>query len=459
MINLKEMFSNDKSPINAEKTQKTNKALLFLAGFVVLALLMFILGDDKDKKKKGTYNVINETQAAQTAWVGTAAADVKETKSSVNSMETDIKRLNDQNSELRKALNDMKKEREQQQKVFEQEIKKLTTDIQSGKIAPPQQGAKTIEKEASENEADGNNGNEDLYMKFPAPATPKIKPGEVGLSQFGVVPAIEETIETRYTPIESSLTFTNIQKPKKEKEVAKKKERHLIPTGSIIQAVLLSGIDAPTMTAAKSSPLPVLMKVNDLSILPNRWGYNVNECFLLGEGYGDLTAERAYIRINTLSCITDKGEHIDMPFKGNATGEDGKLGLRGEVVTKQSALLARSIIAGFLSGVGEAFDTQYDITTQNWGGGTTTSRQTMDAGEVATAGLARGFSQAANKLADFYLKMADQVAPVIEIEAGREVKIITTELHELNTLQEVDRVEEAKKAKDLESRNKKADEE
>lgn len=457
-MNLKDMFSNDKSPINAEKNQKTNKILLFVAAFIVLALLMFILGDDKGKSKKGSFNVINETQAAQTTWVGTAAADVKEAKSSVNSMESDIKRLNDQNSDLRKAVNDMKKEREQQQKVFEQELKKLTTDIQSGKIAPPQQEVKVAEKEASKKEAD-NDGEEDLYMKFPAPNAPKIKPGEVGLSQFGVVPAIEETIETRYTPIESSLTFTNVQKPKKEKEVAKKKERHLIPTGSIIQAVLLSGIDAPTMTAAKSSPLPVLMKVNDLSILPNRWGYNVNECFLLGEGYGDLTAERAYIRVNTLSCITDKGEHIDMPFKGNATGEDGKLGLRGEVVTKQSALLARSIIAGFLSGVGEAFDSQYDITTQNWGGGTTTSRQTMDAGEVATAGLARGFSQAANKLADFYLKMADQVAPVIEIEAGREVKIITTELHELNTLQEADRAEAEKKAKDLESRNKKADEE
>ncbi|EJH1062141.1 TraB/VirB10 family protein, partial [Campylobacter jejuni] len=149
-----------------------------------------------------------------------------------------------------------------------------------------------------------------------------------------------------------------------------------------------------------------------------------------------LTSERAYIRVNNISCVTNKGQKIDMAMKGAATGEDGKLGLRGEVVTKQGALLARTLIAGFLQGVGEGFANQNQIVTQNGFGGTTTTNSDMSASATLQAGAFKGLSKSAEKLADFYLKMADQVSPVIEIAAGREINIITTATLELKTLEE-----------------------
>ena len=53
------------------------------------------------------------------------------------------------------------------------------------------------------------------------------------------------------------------------------------------------------MTQAKTNPLPVLMRVVDTSVLPNSWQYDIKDCFITGEGYGDLTSESAYIRTNT----------------------------------------------------------------------------------------------------------------------------------------------------------------
>ena len=74
-------------------------------------------------------------------------------------------------------------------------------------------------------------------------------------------------------------------KKKDEEEVIKtiKEKKEFLPTGSITKVTLLSGFDAPTMSAAKTNPLPILMKITDLSILPNRYKYDMRECFAVGE--------------------------------------------------------------------------------------------------------------------------------------------------------------------------------
>ena len=109
-------------------------------------------------------------------------------------------------------------------------------------------------------------------------------------------------------------------------------------------------------------------------------------------------------------------------------------------ITKQGALLARTLIAGFLQGVGESFG-QQDTTTIVSGSGTTTVPLDQTANEAFQQGLFQGLSDSAEKLADFYLKMADQISPVIEISAGREITVITTDLTEIKSIEE-----EAKKS-------------
>lgn len=194
------------------------------------------------------------------------------------------------------------------------------------------------------------------------------------------------------------------------------------------------------------------MRVVDTSILPNSWQYDIKDCFIVGEGYGDLTSERAYIRTNTLSCLTNDSKHIDMDFKGAVTGEDGKVGLKGVVVTKQGAILARTLVAGFLQGVGDAFGKQTQTIVGP--GGSVSIPLDQKASEALQSGMFQGLSSSASRLADFYLKMADQISPVIEISAGREINIIMTERIVLKTLEEELKDNDSKSNVNINKQNK-----
>lgn len=418
-------FSNDIN--NLEKRQKSNKILISSSIIVILFIFMLLLDNDKKvpQENAGDFKIVNSDEMAKTKWVGEASSDLGLTKKSVDEV------LN-KNNKLEKEIDELRK-------IVSEAVKNQNKINENNTI-----NEMPLNNTNLENKNTNQNNIERLYQDFPKPSIEENNETFDILNSklpTGKVPELEQIEQTRYTPLTDSLNFTNIAKPEVKEEKEKKTKRHIIPTGSIVKAVLLSGMDAPTMTQAKTEPLPVLMKVTELSILPNSYAYDIQDCFLMGEGYGDLTSERAYIRVNNISCVTNKGQKIDMAMKGAATGEDGKLGLRGEVVTKQGALLARTLIAGFLQGVGESFANKNQIVTQNGFGGTTTTNGTMNAGESLQAGAFEGLSKSAEKLADFYLKMADQVTPVIEISAGREVNIITTATLELKTLEEQDKDE------------------
>ncbi len=132
-----------------------------------------------------------------------------------------------------------------------------------------------------------------------------------------------------------------------------------LTAGSILSGQLITGLDVPTGQGARREPYPVLIRIKASAILPNRYRTNVRECFVLASGYGDLSSERAYLRSETLSCIfkhQDKEQVIERPLEGYIAGEDGKAGLRGRLVSKQGQVMAKAAMAGFLSGVSEAFD-------------------------------------------------------------------------------------------------------
>ncbi|PIV81625.1 conjugal transfer protein TraB, partial [bacterium CG17_big_fil_post_rev_8_21_14_2_50_64_8] len=44
--------------------------------------------------------------------------------------------------------------------------------------------------------------------------------------------------------------------------------------------------------------------------------------------------ERAQLRTETLSCVREDGRVIEAELEGYAVGEDGKVGMRGRLVSK-----------------------------------------------------------------------------------------------------------------------------
>ena len=195
-----------------------------------------------------------------------------------------------------------------------------------------------------------------------------------------------------------------------------------VPSGSFMRAVLLGGLDAPTGGQAQNNPWPVLLRVQDNAFLPNRYRAKVKECFLLGSGYGDISSERAYLRLESLSCVLNNGEVIDTPAKGYVVGEDGKAGMRGRLISKQGQVLANALMTGIISGIGHGLQ-QSAMSYSTSALGTV---GTVDAGKEFQAGIGAGVGRALDRLSQYYIDLAEKMFPVIEVDAGRVVDVVLT---------------------------------
>lgn len=194
-----------------------------------------------------------------------------------------------------------------------------------------------------------------------------------------------------------------------------------IPAGTFFRVVLLGGVDAPTGgDAQNANPHPILMRVADRAQLPNLFKYNFKECFVTASAYGDISSERAYARTERLSCVGSDGKALDMPIKGYIAGEDGKTGIRGTVVTKQGQIIANALLAGIISGAGKGVAESYKTTSTSVFGTTSSTK----AGDEYKSGIADGVGSAMDRIAQYYIKLADKTFPVVEINAGRELDVV-----------------------------------
>ena len=200
-----------------------------------------------------------------------------------------------------------------------------------------------------------------------------------------------------------------------------------IPAGSLISGYLLNGLDAPTGTHARKEPFPVLVRVKEEAILPNRYRADLRECFLIASGYGDLSAERAYIRAEVFSCIRSDGGVIEVPLDAYAVGEDGKLGLRGRIIDKQGQLMAESLAAGFAKGFSSLFSRIQVPVLMNGGQGNLSSSvpfQSAFSEAAAEGAVLKGTGSALDRLANYYMDMAENLFPVVEIDVTRRIEFV-----------------------------------
>ncbi|KAB7884668.1 TraB/VirB10 family protein [Poseidonibacter ostreae] len=411
------------NPNTAKKNQKLVKFVLFGAAFVVLIGIIFLLTNDPKrqeyvqqqevKTKLEASKLVDENDTVKTKWINDVSGDID-----ISRMDT--QKIIKDNEILKKEIEGLKRLFLSNNGKTKKENKKLLKDTEntvskdSNKM-PSREYFGMPKTKSKDLDSSG------LFSDFPKPFVEK--------STF--VPTKKAT--KTYVKLSQALVVKEIKEDEVFEEDEKSKKKEIIdylPTGTISKVTLLNGFDAPTMSKAKTNPIPLLMKINDLSILPNKFDYDLKECFVMGEGYGDLSSERVYIRTNNISCVSKTGRTIDMPFKAMVTGEDGKAGLRGRVVSKQGAILARTIIASFVSSVGTAFGNQgqtiIDSISAATGSTTQTTANSSSSSDSFKAGLYKGLESGSNKLADFYLKLADQVFPVIEIDANRNAELIST---------------------------------
>lgn len=210
-----------------------------------------------------------------------------------------------------------------------------------------------------------------------------------------------------------------------KQEVSVEEESVYMPSGSILTGVMLNGLDAPTGQGARRDPFPATLRIQKEAVLPNRFQADVKECFMIVSGYGDLSSERAYLRGETISCIREDGGVIEAKLNSYVVGEDGKAGVRGRLVSKQGQIIAKSLMAGFMGGMASAFDVNPVPVLNTAPDGRTQYQRTLSDDMMQGAAM-KGASTALDRVAKFYIDMAESMFPVIEIDAGRQVDVIVT---------------------------------
>lgn len=192
---------------------------------------------------------------------------------------------------------------------------------------------------------------------------------------------------------------------------------------SFTRGILLGGLDAPTGGQSQANPHPVLIRLSDNSVLPNQFRGEYRECFVIAAGYGDISSERAYLRTENLSCVRSDGDTLEVRIQGSVYGEDGKVGMRGRLVTKQGQMLANALLAGVVSGIGQGLSTANTTYSTSALGTIASADSNADA---YRAGLGHGVGKALDRLAQYYIKLAENTFPVIEVDAGRQIDVVIT---------------------------------
>lgn len=195
----------------------------------------------------------------------------------------------------------------------------------------------------------------------------------------------------------------------------------MIPAGTTVKALLVSSLDAVCGVFSTSDPTPIKLRILDNGHLPKCVNVKLKGGILIGSAYGNISSERVYMRLERLTQVQPNGDFVETGVTGYVSGEDGKYGVRGLVVDKSSKAVANAAASGFLAGVSQTLQSAFS------------RNKNVDSGnsynlgfDIAAQGGASGSTSGLDMLAEYYIKRAEQIQPVIEVNAGRIVEVTFT---------------------------------
>lgn len=345
--------------------------------FVVGSSFIFDLGEGKYKpifKGSGGEDKATEVQVN----ISGLAKGTENEKLWVNGAQTDIdalKRQQENNAVERQAL----KEHVEQTKISRDEVEKL---IQEVRQQVEQEANKKIEAIISEiQQQEGKGG-------------------------------ISRKLEQEVNP-----------------QTKTKKFGDYIPAGSYVEAKLIAGADAGVGVSAESNPRPVELRITG-DVISAGLGKNYLRsnkligCLLQGTVAGEISSEKAYIKLLVMTCAVKNNTILEIPVKGYVTTK-GKVGVRGEVISREGDLVLKSFLSGAIGGIGSGVAQHSSPTGVISGGNLFTQKESVK--DIALSGFGRGVGTSSDKLSDYFIKRAEQYQPVISIDGGIDVNIVFQE--------------------------------
>lgn len=193
-----------------------------------------------------------------------------------------------------------------------------------------------------------------------------------------------------------------------------------VPSGTFAKAVMIGGADASAAVNSSVNPVPMLFRIVANGTLPNHKKSHLKDCVVTAAAVGDISSERGLIRLERMSCTFPNNEVVDQAVEGTIFGPEGKNGVRGIPVWRESALLKRAFAAGALSGISDGISQTYTANSISPQGAV----QTINSGKVLQYGAANGAGKAMDKLAEYNIQRAEQYHPVIQLSAGTVVDVV-----------------------------------
>jgi hypothetical protein len=197
-----------------------------------------------------------------------------------------------------------------------------------------------------------------------------------------------------------------------------------ITPGSFAPAILLSAVNASTGVNNTSNPTPAVIEIVDSGSMGRGFRSDLNGCRVTVACTGDLSSERVHMRLEKMTCFErSTGEAVVVQVDGYVTSEDGVEGIRGTLVDRAGPQIRAAAAAGFLGSMGEfisgAAQPQSVLSLQ------TGLSQTvpLSAQQVLKQSGAKGTKNAMDRYADFWIKRAEQLQPIIQIQPGRMIDV------------------------------------
>lgn len=205
-----------------------------------------------------------------------------------------------------------------------------------------------------------------------------------------------------------------------------KSAKNYIPEGTYFTGHMLGGIAVSTgLNTPDENATPVAIKLMGRFDAKGRLTTNLSSlnktdlqnCRIMGSAYGDLSSERAIVRLEKMVCEQD-GVYITSKIAGQIFGSDGLNGVKGTVVATSSKHIKNAAIGGLISGVAGAAKGQ-DGSTISGAGLIQTKKK--GAKSLLGEGVLQGASNAGDKIADYYLRQAEAMSPILTVPSGARI--------------------------------------
>ena len=416
MIKLfKRFFAPAKHATDKNTQAKRRSNLILFIGLLIvsliLAILVFISRYSRAKPESQTQEVVISWDSA----FGKNFTD-KDNQSALKAQQIvledltkDNKKLSSEVSEQQKALDNNKLQLNQ---ALHGQVSQLRTEMQLLKehyerSLTEMREAQIAAKEAKEREiATGGRNN---------------------FSDVGNSPGnVSDNAHNNYDDIETQDEFLTFHISADHHQLTqgeddnKKTIQNYVPTGTFCRAVILGGADANAGVNGQSNTTPINFKILDNCHLPNGKKTKLKGGFVTAAVLGDISSERGEIKLDRLSLIHTNGEILDISVEGTAYDVGGNAGIRGIPVLKNGKIVQMAGTSGLFSGLGDAAKSYAETQSVSALGSTTT----LNPAKVPLYGAGSGLNTAFSKISDYYIKLADQYHPIVELKPGAVVDLL-----------------------------------